>query len=596
MLNRYIHLDPSHSTTLQDQIKSGITQAIFEGFVSKNTPLSSSRRLAQQLNVSRNTILRVYEQLNEENILISVERKGYFVNPNLEISPSTTHSIPPSPTSIVWSDFFNTETTLSLPATKNLKHYRYKFISGMVNTELFPVAEWRKCSLQSLNRINHQLWTSKPNDNSELIEQIRTRVLTRRGIFVDASHIAVTLGCQNSLYYLSKLLISKNTTVAIENPGYPEACHQFQAQQAKLLPIDVDEHGLQVDERLNQCHIVYTTPSNQMPTTVRLAPERRQRLIQQAEHSNFLIIEDDFEHDISFLEHSSPALKSDYPSDRIIYISSFTSTIAPGLRIGYIVAAPPLIAQIRALQLRTHSCPPKNNCQTLALFISFGYYDALLQKVRKHYREKLLTIEKAMNYYFPQSGVTPSLAGTAFWVNYKAEFNAKQLEKLAEQQGILMENGSRYFFHNTKNNCFRLSFQSIETQHIREGIRQLSALAKQVMPIARLEECHAPRLTGSQIKALLLNRTLLSKDCFNIPYRISFLAGSKMTGVSERPNDIDEGYWWVEHDKFVYQWRNWQFSDIRYITIVVEQGEIKRFDEDGYFIGEAKFVDDANSA
>ncbi|MGO1298886.1 MAG: PLP-dependent aminotransferase family protein, partial [Vibrio sp.] len=561
---------------------------------------SSSRRLAQQLNVSRNTILRVYEQLNEESILVSIERKGYFVNPSLDIPPaSTSHVTPISPTpetAIAWSDFFNTDNALAPHTAKHFKHYNYQFVSGMVNTQLFPVAEWRKCSLQSLNRINHQLWTSKPNDNSELIEQIRTRVLTRRGIFVDSSHIAVTLGCQNSLYYLAKLLVSKNTTVAIENPGYPEAFHQFQAQQAHILPIDVDEHGLQVDERLNQCNMVYTTPSNQMPTTVRLAPERRQRLVAQAEQHNFLIIEDDFEHDISFLEYSSPALKSDYPSDRIIYISSFTSTIAPGLRIGYIVAAPPLIAQIKALQLRTHSCPPKNNCQTLALFISFGYYDALLEKIRKHYREKLLTIEKAMNYYFPQSGVTPSLAGTAFWVNYKAEFNAKQLEILAEQQGILIDNGAHYFFEHPKNNCFRLSFQSIETQHIRDGIRQLSKLAKQVMPIARIEECQAPHLTGSQIKALLLNRTLLSKDCFNIPYRISFLAGSKMTGVSDRPNDTDEGYWWVENDKFIYQWRNWQFSDIRYITIVVENGELKRFDEDGYFIGEAQFIDDNSNS
>lgn len=110
------------------------------------------------------------------------------------------------------------------------------------------------------------------------------------------------------------------------------------------------------------------------------------------------------------------------------------------------------------------------------------------------------------------------------------------------------------------------------------------------MPIETLQECSTPPLTGRQIRQLLTHQTLLTKDCFNIPYRITFQADGKMTGVSERPNDTDEGYWWVEHDKFVYQWRNWQFSDIRRIIIVFENNQMKRFDEDGYFIGEAQIL------
>lgn len=592
MLSHYIQIDPNDSRTLQDQIKSSITSAIFDGFIAKEQSLISSRRLAESLKVSRNTILRVYEQLAEDGILVSTERKGYFINPSLEIS-----SAPPSkspayqPPALNWNNYLVSENSLSGQFAQDLKRYPYLFVNGMVDEDLFPVSEWRKCSIQSLNRTNHRAWTTNDYDYDELIEQIRTRVLTKRGIFVDRSNIAVTLGCQNSLYYLSKLLIAQKSTVAMENPGYPEALHQFQARRANLLPIDVDREGMVVDERLNRINIVYTTPSNQFPTTVRLSSERRRKLVNLAEQQDFLIIEDDFEHDINFIEDACPALKSEYPSDRIIYISSFTSTIAPGLRIGFIVASEPLINQIKALQLRTHSLPPKNNCQTLALFLSLGYYDALAQKMLKRYRDKWLTMEKALNYYFPQSGVIPSLAGTAFWIDYKQGFDAEKFEQLAAQQGILLNSGAKYYCCDKRTNSFRLSFQSIRTEHIREGIARLALIAKEILPIETLSECQAPELTGQEIRQLLTNHTLLTKDCFHIPYRITFQADGKLMGISERPNDIDEGYWWVENDKFVYQWRNWQFSDIRRFTIVLDNGEIKRFDEDGYFVGEAKLID-----
>ncbi|MEI8634088.1 PLP-dependent aminotransferase family protein [Vibrio sp. PP-XX7] len=343
----------------------------------------SSRRLAKDLQVSRNTILRVYEQLTEDGILISLERKGYYVNPSLEIStPSPQPPLQKTSTSprLDWKQYLVSENTISAQVAKNLSHYPYLFVSGMVDEDLFPVSEWRKCSIQSLNKINHRVWTSNDSDYDHLIEQIRTRVLTKRGIFVDRSQIAITLGCQNSLYYLSKLLVTEQTHVGIENPGYPEALHQFQARRATIIPIDVDREGMLVDARMTHCQLIYTTPSNQFPTTVRLSSERRKKLVALAEEHDFLIIEDDFEHDINFIEDACPALKSEYPSERIIYISSFTATIAPGLRIGYIVAPEPLISQIKALQFRTHSLPPKNNCQTLALFLSLGHYDALYPK------------------------------------------------------------------------------------------------------------------------------------------------------------------------------------------------------------------------
>ncbi|PWI33692.1 PLP-dependent aminotransferase family protein [Vibrio albus] len=598
MLQSYIQIDPSDNRTLQDQIRGSISQAISEGFIPKDTCLVSSRKLAQSLKVSRNTVLRVYEQLTEDGLLVPVERKGYFVNPELELSPKM-EAVPAatSQDNLNWNNYLLTDPEqLNHEQHSNLSNTPYQFINGLVDEKLFPASEWRKCSIQSLNRVNNKSWTSNDCNYNDLIEQIRTRVLPKRGIFVKPEQIAITFGCQNSLYLISKLLVSRYSTIGMENPGYPEALQQFQTRRASIIPIDVDRQGMQVDERLDPCQLVYTTPSNQFPTTVRLSTERRKKLMEKAEEQDLLIIEDDFEHDISYIEDHSPALRGEYNSERIIYISSFSSTIAPGLRLGYIVASEPLIKQIKSLQMRTHSLPPKNNCQTMALFLSLGYYDALLQKMLKRYREKWLTMEKALNYYFPQSGVIPSLAGTSFWINCKEGFDAPKLQQLAEAHGILINCGSRYYIAGAKTNSFRLSFQSIRTEHIREGIKQLSKLAKRILPVPRLEETAGIRLNTQRIRELLSGCAIFTQDCFNIPYRITFQPDGKMTGISDRPNDVDEGYWWVKDNKLCYQWRNWQFADTRTLTIIQDGHILKRFGEDGFSVGEASLVEPSQPA
>ncbi|MCF7480244.1 PLP-dependent aminotransferase family protein [Vibrio sp. J1-1] len=597
MLQGYIHIDPLDSRTLQEQIKSSISQAIFDGFVSKHRSLESSRKLAQSLSVSRNTVLRVYDQLTDEGLLISVERKGYFVNPELEVSEKKApERVLESERQLDWEKYLIEGDEAHGSTANNLKNYPYLFVHGQVDEDLFPVSEWRKCAIQSLNKINHKSWTSDDNDYHDLIEQIRTRVLPNRGIFVDEDQIALTHGCQNSLYLISKLLVSRYTKVGFENPGYPEALQQFRARRANVQPLEVDREGMVVDDRLDSCQLVYTTPSNQFPTTVRMSSQRRKRLMEKAEQEDLLVIEDDFEHDINFIDDKCPALRSEYPSERIIYISSFSSIIAPGLRLGFIVASPPLIKQIRQVQQRMHSLPPKNNCQTLALFISLGYYDSLIQKMLKKYREKWLTMEKALNTYFPQSGVTPSLAGTAFWIDYREDFDAGLLEELAKAHGILINNGAKYYTCEKRNNSFRLSFQSIKNADIRSGIEKLAQLAKKILPIPRVEDAEGVRLNGKRIRELLSDRVVLTRDCFNIPYRITFQADGKMTGVSDRPNDADEGYWWIENNHFMYQWRNCQFADVRRVTVILDGDSIKRFGEDGYFIGDATLIGETTQA
>lgn len=582
MLEKYINIDHNEPSSLQDQIKSGITQAIANGFIYKERPITSSRKLSKALKVSRNTVLRVYAQLVDDGFFITVERKGYFINPELEIQTSTNQSL--SSNQLNWGNYLTLDNTLKSYHRLDLKRFPYLFVHGMVDESTFPVAEWRKCSIQSLNKNNNKFWTSNDNDYQDLIEQIRTRVLPRRGIFVQEDEIMVTMGSQQSLNLISRLLSNPDTRVGLENPGYPEAKRQFKVQGSKIVSLDVDEQGLILDSQTDSCDIIYTTPSNQFPTTVRLSTERREQLIKHAHDHDFLIVEDDFENEVHFIEENIPALKGQYNSERIIYLSSFSSTIAPGLKIGFMVAAPPLIKQAKLLQQQNHTYPPKNNCQTLALFLRLGFYDALIQKLLKKLRSKWLTMEKALNFYFPQFEVLPSLCGTAFWINYGPNFNATLLANLAEKEGVLIDASERYYFENKKCSGFRVSFSSIDECNIREGIKRLSLLVKQIVPLQRIDNAPGKLLSGQEIRSLLNNHHLLTSDCFNIPYRITFQADGRMYGVSERPNDVDEGYWWTEKEKMFYQWKTWQFADVREMSILLDGSHFKRFDINGYCV------------
>ncbi len=588
MLEQYINLNADNNLTLQDQIKAGITQAIANGFISQAIPVTSSRKLAQDLKVSRNTVLRVYDQLSEEGFFISKERKGYFVNPDIKCHQIPLKDVPTK--NLNWSNYIQPKPSWHQEPPKELKNYPYLFVHGMIDDTLFPVNEWRKCSIQSLNKANSKQWTSTDNDYEELIEQIRTRVLPRRGIFAQSNEIMVTMGSQQSLNLIARLLTNKQSTVGVENPGYPEAWAQFESRKAKLTPLDVDENGLVISQALCDCNVVYTTPSNQFPTTVRMPTERRKALLDRAEKHDFLIVEDDFEHEVNFINENTFALKGEIRNDRIIYLSSFSSTIAPGLRIGFVVAAPEFIEKARHLQRLSHTSPPKNNCQTLALFISLGYYDALMQRLLKKLTSKWLTMEKALNYYFPQSGVVPSLAGTSFWINYDVNFDAKALYQQAEKIGILINPGEQYYLGGTKNNGFRLSFSSIEEANIREGIKRLSEVARKILPLEHISQAKGKKLSGSEIRALFDHHTVMTSDCFNIPYRIEFQPDGRMHGLSDRPNDEDEGYWWVEGDKMFYQWKNWQFADIREVSLVLENNILKRYDTLGYCVNRGHVV------
>ena len=325
MTNRLIHIDPNASESLQGQIRKKMVEGILVGSFPANTKLPSSRKLAKQLDVSRNTVVLVYQTLIDEGYIVTKERSGIFVSDNIHQgrvnSSNATTSVKQdeSNNSKVYLDETHTSnsvksnienrfkgalaTTNQTACPSNWRNYNFPFIDGKYDSSLYPVKEWRDANSRANATNEIYQWSELQGyqDDPLLIDEIRSKILPRRGIQVSKEEILITVGSQQALHLITQLFIDDTVTVAVEEPGYPEMRDLLKHQGADLIYQPIDDKGVVINEQLNNCDIIYTTPSHQTPTSITMSMSRRDELLKKATEQDFLIIEDDFEFESNFL-------------------------------------------------------------------------------------------------------------------------------------------------------------------------------------------------------------------------------------------------------------------------------------------------------
>ncbi len=481
-------LQPASALTLQAQLRARLIEAIGAGSLPQNRPLPSSRALAAQLGIARNTVVIVYQQLADDGYLIARSRRGYF--PNAAMITPRPRAVPQSPALEVAPDWLarlerrpSLQRQISKPP--DWDRYEYPFIYGQLDRSLFPAADWRASCQQVLADTDALDWAQDQvsRDDAGLIEQIRDKVLPLRGIWATSDEILVTIGAQHALYLLADLLIEAQTPVGIENPGYPDARHIFARRTRLLKPLSLDECGLCVGEALSGCRFVYATPSHQSPTTVTMPVERRVELLRQAAIDDFLIIEDDYETEVSFSGLPNPALKSLDRNGRVIYVGSLSKSLAPGLRLGHIVAPAPLIAELRALRRLMIRHPSAFIERSFARFLALGYFDGFNRRLATAYRERAVALSEAISRYLPAVRHPPITGGSSCWVEGPSWLDARRLAQDARAERVLIEPGDVHFADEAPPlNYFRLGFSSIAPAAIRAGIRRLGVLIDRQRP------------------------------------------------------------------------------------------------------------------
>ena len=595
-----IYLDPDSPLNLQNQIRQKLVDGVLSGALPPGHKLPSSRKLAQQLDVARNTVVLAYQQLVAEGYLVSRARSGIFVNEQMlesRVSYSDDRAPEIKAEAAAWKKrtkypiFAGQTIVQNLP---NWNRYPYPFIDGKFDSSLFPLAEWREANRLSLSVADVNEWSTGSGDADDpmLINEIRSKILTRRGIHARSNEILITMGAQNSLYLVSRLLADRTVTAAIEDPGNSEVRSLLRQVSGKVMTQPVDSQGIVVDAQLGRCDLVYVTPSHQIPTAVLMSPQRREALLDAAERDDFLIIEDDYECEINYLDHPQPALRSMDDSGRVIYVASFSKVLAPGMRLGFIVADAPFIRRARALRRTVMNHPPLSNQRTAAFFLALGHYDALMMRLGRILKERRMALRDALNWMrgVPME-ISPEVGGTTYWVRTPAEFDVDAFARAAAQRGILVEPVKHYYADETKaENCFRMGVTSLTVEQIRPGVTRLVELIRSQVKdqVEHLSTTSGEWLKGDALVAAMTGATVLYQEVYGAPCTIKYHPDGKMTGVLGFSNEEqDVGHWRVDGDRWYRQWQHWNYGEEKGYYIVIDGEQIKWFNSDGQIVDKA---------
>lgn len=438
--------------------------------------LPSSRSLAVQLGVSRSTVVAALDLLVAQGYVESRPRSGLFVNSELMRIPRTTAGSADETGSSRWDRLLPSRS--GAPRTVSDEPWwraPYPFITGQSDPGLFPRSAWLK-AIREAHEPENLVWTIAEHggDDPLLVDQICGRIVALRGIDCDPDQVLITLGSQHALSMIADLLAGPNTQVVIEDPGYPDARRILGARGAEVRAGRVDGSGLVVGESLSGADVVYVTPSHQHPTNVTMSIERRVALLEAAVVQDFTIVEDDYDSELRYRGAPSPALASLDRSGRAIYLGTFSKFIAPGLRVGFVVADARLIAALRDRLRLTIRQTPGLIQRALAIFIRNGDYARSLQQHRAELARRWSLLQSDLRDQLGWSGDYPP-GGTSLWLRAPEPIDWREVATHARARGVLLQPPAEHWAApRPPLRHLRLGFAAIPLSRIPDGVRELA--------------------------------------------------------------------------------------------------------------------------
>lgn len=476
-----VQLDPSRPEPLYRQLRVAIAEAIESGRFAAGELLPSSRALAADLDLSRNTVNMAYQELMAEGFLESIPRVGYAVNRDLRRYLAAPPRVELTP-HIDWQERMgelgDDLPHLEKPAARHGEPYA--FVVGEPDVSLFPTRPWMRAmrSAMSPEHAASSLGDRFDTDDPLLVEMLCRHVLPGRGINVAPEEVLITMGSQNGLYLASRALLDTKKRVAVEEPGYPDARHIFKRRGAQLVPLSVDDQGMTIPANLKRIDMVSVTPSHHYPTNVTLSVGRRQQLLAQAAAQDFVIVEDDYDSEFRYHGRPTPALKALDETGRVVYLGSFSKFLAPGLRLGYVVADAPLIARLRDLRRYMLRHPPGLLQRTMGLMIQAGDYLRSIRRSRIALKDKWERTATAVERHVPWD-VTMPTGGLSLWLPGPEGFDAVAVAEEALQEGVVVEDGSVCYLQDpAPRNALRLGFAGTRADAIEPGIAALGKIIR----------------------------------------------------------------------------------------------------------------------
>jgi GntR family transcriptional regulator/MocR family aminotransferase len=405
-----VHVNLVGRTDLSGEIYRQLRRAIVERRLRPGDQLPSTRELARPLSVSRTTVTVAYTRLWSEGFVTSQTGAGTFVSRHAATGrrrvPRRTRLTSPLRPQPVWE---------SIPLSSAFaRSAEFDFRTGIPDVSLFPFESWRRLMVRQFQKsaIGSGVYGS-PAGHLGLREAIARHIALSRGVLASTEDIVITNGTQQALHIVGRVLLARGDVVAVEDSGYRPPRFLFESLGLRVRGVAVDQHGLVVDQLPSTARLVYVTPSHQYPLGMSMSLGRRLALLEWAEHHSAAILEDDYDSEFCFGGRPIESLQSlDVMRSRVVYVGSFSKTLLPALRLGFLVAPPALRDAVERAKYLTDWHAPLPMQAALATFIEEGLFARHLRKMNSTYRARHDTLTSILARDFAAYlDVIPSSAG-----------------------------------------------------------------------------------------------------------------------------------------------------------------------------------------
>jgi GntR family transcriptional regulator/MocR family aminotransferase len=469
------------SRTLHHELRA----AILDGRLAAGSKLPATRRSSAFFGVSRNTAAEVYEKLVTEGHAVTRRGAGTFVaerSPRAASAQGTAGAAAMQRLNEFWlrpevtaAMGFWRDSRESSPVRKGLVDFR----PAMVDSRLFPLDVFRRVSAKHLRGLERKPASYKSpqgnQGNYHLRKAIIKHIAITRAVACQAEDILVTSGAQQAFDLLARALVTPHeTTVALEDPGYPPMRVAFAAAGARLVPVGIDEEGLIIEQLPSDVRIICVTPSHQFPLGVTMSLRRRQALIEFARERGAIIVEDDYDGEFRYEGSPLPALRTAQAADVVFYVGTFSKCMLSALRLGFIVApAWAMKTLIAAKNCLDWHCPTPVQ-SAVAGFIAEGHLTRHVRKMRDIYRRRRqLLLELLQDHLEDRLLPIPSFYGMHIAVLAHRVIDLEAAAHALAQQQVKIHTLSRYFFGAQTKVGLVFGYGTVDLPEIRRGVSLL---------------------------------------------------------------------------------------------------------------------------
>ncbi len=470
--------EPSQSPLFQ-RISQAIIAEIRRGRLKRGDRLPGTRTLAESLLVNRNTVLAAYAELASEGWIESAAARGSFVSRSLpEVRPRDFAGRAARRTEVPGRAGFDVDPAPAAEDLADATPQGIQLSSGSPDTRLAPATLLARAFRRAIRRYS-ALRYGFPHGHPDLRAALARMLVATRGLAATAQDVVVTSGSQMALDLISRAVLRTGDSVAIEQIGYRPAWLAFRQHGARLVPIPVDEHGMDVEALASAAtrspiRAVYVTPHHQYPTTATLSAGRRIALLELARRLRIVVIEDDYDHEYHYDGRPILPMASTDQAGVVVYVGTLAKILAPGVRLGYVVGPRPLLESVAAHRYALDRQGDHSLECAVAEMLEQGDVQRHARRARRIYQMRRdcaasalrNALGDAVSFKVPPGGIS-------IWTAVAPGIDVDAWAERALRRGLLLQTARRYSFDGRPRPFFRLGFAALTEEEMRDALRQL---------------------------------------------------------------------------------------------------------------------------